>query len=589
MKQFLKFMFASLFGFLLGGFLLIFLLIGIIGSLASSGGGDDKKMSLKENSVLSLNLNYIIPERTLNNPFEMIPMPGLSQGKSLGLNEILKNIDKAAANENIKGILMNADVSPNSYASLEEIRNALIKFKKSGKFIISYAEIMDEHSYYVASVSDKIYLNPSGEILLNGFSQQVFYIKGMLDKIGLKPELIRHGKFKAAGEPFIADKMSDENRKQIESYMGSLFNTFIEKIAGSRKIKVEDMRNLVTQLLVQNSEDAIRLKVIDGKKYKDEVDQEIKTKLGIGEKDKINLVTMSKMSHVSGETSVSDNKIGVVYCVGDITGGEGDDQTIGSDRIAATIKKIREDDNYKALVLRINSPGGSALASDIIWREVVLCKKKMPVVVSMGDVAASGGYYIAAPADAIVAQPNTITGSIGVFGMLINAQDLLNNKLGIKLETVKFGEFSDLGSPDRPLNEAERKVIQNAIDRVYADFIKRVAEGRKLTEVQVDEIAQGRVWSGVDAKKIGLVDELGGIDKALEIAVSKAKLTEYRVVNLPELKDPFEELISSLTDQTSTYFMKKELGTNYQLFMDTKKALQSEGIQVKMPFRVDIE
>lgn len=589
MKQFLKFMFASLFGFLLGGFLLIFLLIGIIGALASSGGGEDKKMSLKENSVLSLNLNYIIPERTLNNPFEMIPMPGLSQGKSLGLNEILKNIEKAASNENIKGILMNADVSPNSYASLEEIRNALIKFKKSGKFIISYAEIMDEHSYYVASVSDKIYLNPSGEILLNGFSQQVFYIKGMLDKIGLKPELIRHGKFKAAGEPFIADKMSDENRKQIESYMGSLFNTFIEKIAGSRKIKVEDMRNIVTQLLVQNSEDAIRLKVIDGKKYKDEVDQEIKTKLGIGEKDKINLVTMSKMSHVSGETSVSDNKIGVVYCVGDITGGEGDDQTIGSDRIAATIKKIREDDNYKALVLRINSPGGSALASDIIWREVVLCKKKMPVVVSMGDVAASGGYYIAAPADAIVAQPNTITGSIGVFGMLINAQDLLNNKLGIKLETVKFGEFSDLGSPDRPLNEAERKVIQNAIDRVYADFIKRVAEGRKLTEVQVDEIAQGRVWSGADAKKIGLVDELGGIDKALEIAVSKAKLTEYRVVNLPELKDPFEELISSLTDQTSTYFMKKELGTNYQLFMDTKKALQSEGIQVKMPFRVDIE
>lgn len=588
MKQFLKFMFASLFGFLLGGFLLIFLLIGILGALASSG-GDDKKMSLKENSVLSLNLNYIIPERTLNDPFEMIAMPGLSKGKSLGLNEILKNIEKAASNENIKGIYLNADVSPNSYASLEEIRNALIKFKKSGKFIISYAEIMDEHSYYVASVSDKIYLNPSGEILLNGFSQQVFYIKGMLDKIGLKPELIRHGKFKAAGEPFIADKMSDENRKQIEAYMGSLYNTFIEKIAGSRKIQVEEMRNIVNQLLVQNSDDAVRLKVIDGKKYKDEVDQEIKTKLGIGEKDKINLVTMSKMSHVSGETSVSDNKIGVVYCVGDITGGEGDDQTIGSDRIAATIKKIREDDNYKALVLRINSPGGSALASDIIWREVVLCKKKMPVIVSMGDVAASGGYYIAAPADAIVAQPNTITGSIGVFGMLINAQDLLNNKLGVKLETVKFGEFSDLGSPDRALNEAERKVIQNAIDRVYADFIKRVAEGRKLTEVQVDEIAQGRVWSGVDAKKIGLVDELGGIDKAIEIAVSKAKLSEYRVVNLPELKDPFEELISSLTDQTSTYFMKKELGTHYQLFMDTKKALQSEGIQVKMPFRVDID
>ncbi|MDZ4667380.1 MAG: signal peptide peptidase SppA [bacterium] len=588
MKQFLKFMFASIFGFILGGFLLIFLLIGILGAMASSG-GDNKKMDLKENSILSLNLNYIIPERTLNDPFEMVSIPGLSKGKALGLNEILKNIDKAATNDNIKGIYITADVSPNSYASLEEIRNALIKFKKSGKFIISYAEIMDEHSFYVASVSDKVYLNPAGEIVLNGFSQQVFYIKGMLDKIGLHPELIRHGKFKAAGEPFIASSMSEENRKQIESYMGSLYNTFIEKIAASRKIQVEEMRNIVNQLLVQNAGDAVRLKVIDATKYKDEVDQEIKSKLGLGEKDKLNFVSMSKMNHVSGETSISDNKIGVVYCTGDITGGDGDDQTIGSDRIAATLKKIREDDSYKALVLRINSPGGSALASDVIWREVVLCKKKMPVVVSMGDVAASGGYYIAAPADAIVAQPNTITGSIGVFGMLLNAQELLNNKLGIKIETVKFGEYSDLGSPDRPLNEAERKVIQNAVDRVYNDFIKRVAEGRKLTEAQVDEIAQGRVWSGLDAKKIGLVDEIGGIDKAVEIAVKKAKLSEYRLVNLPELKDPFEELLSSLTNQANAHFMKAELGDNYVKYEQVKKAMHFRGIQIRLPYNLRID
>lgn len=588
MKQFFKFMFASLFGMILGGILLIFIFVGIIGNIAS-GDSNETKTSIKENSVLEFNLNYLIPDRTLKNPFDGFPIPGMEQGKALGLNDILANIKKAATNDNIKGILINAEVSPNSYAGLEEIRNELIEFKKSKKFVISYAEIMDEHSYYVASVSDKIYLNPSGEILLNGFSQQVFYIKGMLDKIGLKPELIRHGKFKAAGEPFIADKMSAENRSQIESYMGSLYNHFLNQIAVARKKDVAEVTNIVNELKIQNGKDAVTLKMIDGLKYKDEVDAEIKTKLGLKESEKISSITMAKFKGVPNNASISDNKIAVLYCVGEIVGGQGDDETMGSDRIAEAIKKIREDDSYKALVLRINSPGGSALASDIMWREIALCKKKKPVVVSMGNVAASGGYYIAAPADVIVAQPNTITGSIGVFGMLINAQELLNNKLGIKIETVKFGEFSDLGSPDRPLNEAERKVIQNAVDRVYADFINRVAQGRNMTEAQVDSIAQGRVWSGVDAKKIGLVDELGGLDEAIAIAAKKAKLNEYRTVELPNLKDPFEEIFSSLSNQTSTYFMKKELGQNYIQYQEVKKAIQYQGIQTRMPFEVKIQ
>jgi protease IV len=588
MKQFFKFMFASLFGMILGGILLVFIFVGIIGSIAS-GDSNETKTSIKENSVLEFNLNYLIPDRTLKNPFDGFPIPGMEQGKALGLNDILANIKKAATNDNIKGILINAEVSPNSYAGLEEIRNELIEFKKSKKFVISYAEIMDEHSYYVASVSDKIYLNPSGEILLNGFSQQVFYIKGMLDKIGLKPELIRHGKFKAAGEPFIADKMSAENRSQIESYMGSLYNHFLNQIAVARKKDVAEVTNIVNELKIQNGKDAVTLKMIDGLKYKDEVDAEIKTKLGLKESEKISSITMAKFKGVPNNASISDNKIAVLYCVGEIVGGQGDDETMGSDRIAEAIKKIREDDSYKALVLRINSPGGSALASDIMWREIALCKKKKPVVVSMGNVAASGGYYIAAPADVIVAQPNTITGSIGVFGMLINAQELLNNKLGIKIETVKFGEFSDLGSPDRPLNEAERKVIQNAVDRVYADFINRVAQGRNMTEAQVDSIAQGRVWSGVDAKKIGLVDELGGLEEAIAIAAKKAKLGEYRTVELPNLKDPFEEIFSSLSNQTSTYFMKKELGQNYIQYQEVKKAIQYQGIQTRMPFEVKIQ
>lgn len=587
MKQFFKFMFASMFGVIIGAFLLIFILVGIIGAFA--GGKSDKEVGLNENSVLELDINYVIPERSLNNPFEGLNIGGFGEAKAMGLQEILSNIKKAASNEMVKGIYLKAEVSPNSYATLEEIRNELINFKKSGKFIIAYGEYMDEHAYYVASVSDKVFLNPSGEILLNGFSQQVMYLKGMFQKIGVEPELIRHGKYKSAGEPLIADKMSNENRQQIEAYMGNLYQHFISGIAKSRKLKTEEMLAIVDELKIRQAEDAVTLKVIDGLKYKDEVDAFIRKRLGIEEKEKIAFVNMGKMKNVKGNTSISDNKIAVVYCVGDIAGGEGDDETMGSDRIAETIKKVREDDSYKALVLRINSPGGSALASDVMWREISLCKKKKPVIVSMGAVAASGGYYIAAPADVIVAQPNTITGSIGVFGLMINAKELLNNKLGIKVETVKFGEFSDLGSPDRPLNEAERKVIQSAIDRVYTDFVKRVSEGRKMTAAQVDSIAQGRVWSGIEAKQVGLVDEFGGLDKAIEIAVKKAKLSEHRVVNLPDLKDPFEEIFKSMSGEASAYFMKQELGSNYQQYLEAKKALQYQGIQVRMPFTVKVE
>lgn len=577
-----------MFGFLIAGFLLIFILIGIVAGIAS-GDSDSSNPQVQDNSVLEIKLNNIFPERTLKNPFGGLDIPGMNTDNPMGLNDVISNIKKAASDEHIKGILLGADVSPNDYASLEEIRNALIEFKKSGKFIVAYAEIMDEHSYYVASVSDKIYLNPAGEILLNGFSQQVFYLKGMLDKIGLKPELIRHGKYKAAGEPLIADHMSDENRRQIESYMGSLYNHFLNNIAKSRKIDVSEFTEIVNKLKVQNAKDAVSLKVLDGLKFQDEVESEVKTRLKLEEKDKLQLVSMKKYKAVSGNISVSDNKIAIIYCVGDIVGGEGDDETMGSDRIAATLKKVRLDDTYKAVVLRINSPGGSALASDVIWREVELCKAKKPVIVSMGAVAASGGYYIAASADRIVAQPNTITGSIGVFGLLMNAEELMHNKLGLKIETVKFGEFSDLGTPDRALNEAERKVIQNAIDRVYADFIDRVSKGRKLSLAQVDSIAQGRVWSGEDAKKIGLVDELGGIDRAIAIAAEKAKLSDYRTVSLPELKDPFEELLSSLGTEAKTYYLKQELGDNFIQYQQVKKALKYQGIQTRMTYNIQIQ
>jgi len=589
MGQFFKFMFASMVGFIFALVLIVLLGIGMISLMASSF-SDEKEVTINKNSVLELRLNYMIPERSSGNPFEKIELPSFESGKTIGLNDILKNIKKAAEDEDIRGIFINTGICPNSYATIEEIRNELVKFKKSKKFVIAYSELMDEHGYYLASVADKIYINPSGELLLNGFSNDVAYIKGMLDKLGLNPELIRHGKYKAAGEFLIADKMSDENRAQISAYMGSLYNHFIDNIAFARKKPAAEVHEVVEKLLIQNPEDAVTHKMTDGSRYFDEVETEMKTRLGVEEKDKIAFVSMAKYKNVSEKhISTSSNKVAVVYCVGDIVSGKGENNSIGSDKFAETIRKIRKDSTYKALVLRINSPGGSALASDVIWREVVLTKKVKPVVVSMGSVAASGGYFIAAPADMIIAEPNTITGSIGVFGLLMNAQKLLNDKLGIKIETVKFGEFADLGRPDRPLNEAERKVIQKAIDKVYVDFVQRVADGRHMTTEQVDSIAQGRVWSAKDAKNIGLIDAFGGLDDAIAYAVKKAGLDTYRTVSLPEIREPFEEFLKSLGEDAKAYFVKNELGDQYELYRNIQSAIKYQGIQARMPFDVEVQ
>jgi protease-4 len=335
--------------------------------------------------------------------------------------------------------------------------------------------------------------------------------------------------------------------------------------------------------------DAVKLGMIDSLKYEDQVFDELKSRLGLKTDDKLSLVGLGKYKNTKNDISTADEKIAVIYCEGDIVSGKSSDGSMGSETICEAIKKVRNDKKYKALVLRINSPGGSALASDVIWREIVLTKKEKPVVVSMGNVAASGGYFIAAPADVIVAQPNTITGSIGVFGLLINAQKLINEKMGINVETVKFGEFADLGSPDRPLNNSEREIIQHAIDKIYNDFVGRVAEGRKMTAAQVDSIAQGRVWSGKEAKEIGLVDEFGGLETAIKIAAKRAKIEEYRIVNLPEQKDPFQEILTNLKDNASVYFMKKELGENYTWLKQIQGAAKMQGIQARMDYNLKID
>ncbi len=586
MKQFFKFLLATILGFFVSIFLLFFIMAGIVAGIAGSGGGDE--VAVSDQSVLKLSFDYMIPERTSNNPLENFDLINMEGSNPTGLNDILKSIRHAANDEKIQGIYMNVSVSPNSYGTLEEIREALIEFKKSKKFIIAYGEVMEEHSYYLASVADKIYLNPIGDILFDGFSYSQMYLKGMLDKLGVQAQLIRHGKFKAAGEPFITDKMSDENREQIRSFTGSLFNHFITKVAEARKKPVEQVKEIAEKLLVQSAGDAKQYGLVDDLKYEDEVDEELK-KLTKSEKD-ISFVTLDKYRKTAREGKITaKDKIAVIYANGDIMSGEGDEQQVGSDRMAEAIRKARKDSSIKVIVLRVNSPGGSVIASEVIWREVVLAKKSKPVIVSFGAVAASGGYYIAAPADVIVAEPNTITGSIGVFGLLFNAEKLIKDKLGINVEKVKFGEYADLGSPDRPLNAAEIAIIQKMIDRTYTDFIKKVADGRKLTVEQVDAIAEGRVWSGTEAKNIGLVDELGGLQKAIEIAVKKANLTDYRIVNLPEQKDPFDQLLKNFGSDASVFFAKQQLGENYQYLEQYNKLKNYQGIQVRLPFEFVVE
>lgn len=588
MKQFIKFTLATITGVIISSVLLFFILLGIIAALVGSA-SEESTQHLENNSVLELKLNTVINERKSNNPFEQINFNTFEANQNSGLDEILTAIKEAEINDHIKGIYLNVSISPNDYATLQSIRNALIEFKKSKKFIVAYGEMMEEHSYYIASVADEIYLNPAGELLLDGFSSSTAYLKGMFDKLGLEPQLIRHGKYKAAGEPLIANEMSTENRQQIEGFLGSMYRNFVFDIAKARQTDTNTIHQIINELKVQSPQDAKSLKLITDIYFEDQVHEVLCGKVKVDDVKDIHFVSSGKVAAVHKKEPFSTKeKIAVIYCTGDIVSGKSSSQTMGSETIVESLRKAKNDSSVKAVVLRINSPGGSAMASDVMWREVMLTKKAKPVVVSMGELAASGGYYIAAPADVIVAQPNTITGSIGVFALLLNAQKLLKEKLGINMETVKFGKYADMGTADRPLSNEEKAILQKYVDRIYDDFIQKVAQGRKLSVEQVHAIAQGRVWSGSDAKKIGLVDELGGLDRALNIAAKKAKIGNYRLLELPEQKEPFEQLMESLSTEARLYFTKQQFGEYQEWYNQVKKATQYEGIQMRMPMKIDI-
>jgi len=576
-------------GFFLSIFILIFLVFILISSLVNSATED--RFELDAQSVLKIELNEELHDRASKNPFENFNFSAFKTRHQLGLNEILKDIKKASSDEDIKGIYLELGSIPAGIACIEEIRDALIDFKKSKKFILSYSEYYSQKAYYLASVSDAIYLNPAGSMDWKGLSSQLMFFKGTLEKLEVEPEIIRHGKFKSAVEPFILDKMSDESRLQTKTFISGIWNHWIDNIALQRKISASTLNQLANDLTINHATDAVEANLIDKALYYDEVQSEIKKRIGISTQDKISFVSLSKYHKVAGPSrdKLSMDKIAIVFAEGDIESGDGEESSIGSDRIASALREARLDKKVKAIVLRVNSPGGSALASDVIWRECLLAKQAKPLVVSMGNYAASGGYYISCVADKIVAGPTTLTGSIGVFGLLLNTQKLLNNKLGISIDTVNSNTYADFGSTVRPLSAEERAFLQQSVERVYDEFISKVAAGRKISKAQVDSIGQGRVWCGKDALKLGLVDELGGLNKAIEIAADLAKINQYRLYNLPQQKDAIEQVMRDITGDAELKFMKSEWGSTL-VYLEKIRSLAraNRSIQARMEFSIEL-
>lgn len=588
MKQFFISFLGTIAGILVSVFILFLIIAGIVAVMISSSG--EKPLIVKPNSVLQIKLDKEITERSSDNPFGNFDFISRSLESKSGLNEILKSIQKAKLDNNIKGIYLDLSTVGAGIATVEEIRNALLDFKTSGKFIISYGEIFTQKAYYLASVADKIYINPQGILVWKGLSAQITFFKGTLNKLDIDVQIFRHGKFKSAIEPFDLEAMSAANRKQTMAYIGSIWNHILDGVSASRKITVGDLNKIANNMLVQNAEEAVSYKLADSLMYKDQVLSNLRKVLFLKENQKINFVDLDAYSLAPEikKVYVSKDKIALIYAVGTIEGGEGDEETIGSEGISRAIREARLDSGVKAIVLRVNSPGGSALASDVIWREVVLAQKAKPVVVSMGDVAASGGYYIACAADAIVAQPNTITGSIGVFGILPNAKKFLNEKLGITVDTVNTNKYSDVGALYRPVRPEEALVIQKSIENIYHSFISKVADGRKISISNVDSIGQGRVWSGIDAKAIGLVDELGGIETAFKLAAKKAHLEHYKILSLPKQKSAFEKLIRQVSGELESKILTHELGEYSEYYQQLKSSVSAKGIQARIPYQVII-
>ncbi len=587
MKSFLKYTLATLLGLFLFSLLSSLFFFGMLGIMMSSA---EKPATVKPHSVLYYKLGAYIPERTPSFPlfgsnpfsFDLTPVAGL--------NDILANIRKAKDDDNITGIYLEAGISSPGIGTVEEIRNALLDFKKSGKFVVAYCpDLMLQSAYYLATAADTIYLNPAGTFQLTGMRSEIMYYTKALKKLGVEVQVIKHGRFKSAVEPFIRQNMSPENREQIRVYMNSIWNHILKNISLARNVTVAQLNDLADRLAIDSPQAAVKYKLIDGVRYKDQVLDELIERSGYSGKQ-VRFITMNKYSKVPAKThkSYSNNKIAVIYAFGDIVMGEGSETNIGDRRFAKAIRKARLDTTIKAMVLRVNSPGGSALASDIIWREVYLAEQAKPVVASMGNYAASGGYYILAPADTIFTQPVTLTGSIGVFGLIPNAGKLLNDKLGITFDVEKTNKYADFGSVYRPLSPGEKIYLTTQIENTYKTFVDHVSEGRHLRSSYVDSIGQGRVWSGINAVDNGLADTFGGLYDAIKTAATMAHLEKYRVVELPKTEDPYQKLIRQLTGDIRLRAIPPRLRDLYSTWKMIMDGQNQTPLLTRLPYSIKI-
>jgi len=586
MKNFIKYTFATVLGSIITFFLVLIIVFGIIGSISSS---QESTVIVKKNTILKISLSSGVVEREPINPFKEFNFDDDNSIK--GLNKIITAIEAAKDDDNIKGIYLDAgNFNVGGGATRGAIRKALVDFKSSGKFIYSYAEYYGQSSYYLASVSDKIFVNPAGGVNIKGLGAQLMFFKNAMDKLGVEMQIIRgpNNKFKSAVEPFMYDKMSEANREQMNVFLGSIWNNMVKDMTDSRSITVDVFNQIADSLWADNPYKAKELKIVDELAYWDEVKSELMKKVDVTKEKDLELLSLADYaSTVKKKNPTAKKKIAVIYAVGEIKSGEGNDEIIGSERIAKAVAKARKDSSIVAIVLRVNSPGGSALASEIMWRELVLAKEVKPLVVSMGNYAASGGYYISCMANKIVAEPNTLTGSIGVFGMIPNAQKLMNEKLGITTDEVSTNANGIIGT-FKPLTPFQKLSIQKGVVRIYNTFVNHVAEGRGMTPEAVDKIGQGRVWSGTNAVKIGLVDELGGLDRAIDIAAEMANIKDYKIKELPKRSNPFDEIMKQFGKSVKADVIESELGVTYKYYNYFKTISNMEGTQARLPFLIEM-
>jgi protease IV len=580
---FWKSFFATILALILFSIVSFFLLIGFFAAFSS-----EQEVMVADNAVLRLNLDAEISEQQVDNPFEGLPVLG-TEVAAVGLIELKDALRHAKDDPKIKGIYLTVSYPMTGYATLEEIRQSLIDFKSSGKWVVTYNEAMSEGAYYLASVSDKIYLNPIGDVEWNGLAIEVSFFKRMFEKLEVKPEVFRVGEFKSAVEPFLLDKMSDANRLQLTETINSIYDFVLDQVSASRNIPKIRLKEISDKMLVRNAQQAVEYGLVDSLLYEDELTAELKQRLALAASDDIEFVKLNKYRKSYSNIKTSKNEVAVIVGDGDIMPGKGDENTIGGDKFAEEVRKARENAKIKAIVIRINSPGGSFQASDRMWREITLAAKEKPVIASMGDYAASGGYYMAMGCDTIVAQPHTITGSIGIFSVLFDASGLMSNKLGITSQEIKTGEFGEMVTISRPLSDAEKNVWQTKTEEGYEVFTSKAAEGRNMSVEELKKVASGRVWTGTQAKERGLVDALGGLDDAISIAADAAGVEDdYKVKFYPRKQPFFQELMSQLEDNSKVNTLKKEIGIYYPIFQQWQHVQHYQGTQARMPFEFQI-